>query len=56
MLLGNSKMKTTFLIYLLEWDPGLAELNSKKLPKWDTLLTRPSGKWLDCPGKEGSQQ
>ena len=38
MLLENSENEETFLIYLFEWEPGLTELNSNFLPKWDTLL------------------
>ena len=38
MLLKNSENKETFLINLFEWEPGLTELNSNFLPKWDTLI------------------
>ena len=38
MLLENSENEETFLIYLFEWEPGLMELNSNFLLKWDTLL------------------
>ena len=38
MLVENSENEETFLIYLFEWEPGLAELNSNFLPKWDTLM------------------
>ena len=34
----GKKFEQTFLIYLFEWEPGLTELNSNFLPKWDTLL------------------
>ena len=41
MLLENSENEETFLIYLFEWEPGLTELNSNFLPKWDTLPGMP---------------
>ena len=46
MLLENSENEETFLIYLFEWEPGLAELNSNFLPKWDTLLYIATIKWF----------
>ena len=38
MLLENCENEETFLIYLFEREPELAELNSNYLPKWDTLV------------------
>ena len=43
MLLENSENEETFLIYLFEWEPGLTELNSNFLPKWDTLVSMLAG-------------
>ena len=39
MLLENSENEEAFIIYLFEWEPGLTELNSNFLPKWDTPLS-----------------
>ena len=38
MLIENSDIEETFLIYLFEWEHGLTELNSNFLTKWDTLV------------------
>ena len=37
-MLKTSENEETFLIYLFKWEPGLSELNSNFLPKWDNLV------------------